>query len=133
MAKKTTKADTVKIVVRSLGVELNETQIGEKLTAVAGLELDIVELEAKRKAINTRIRGMKGAILEHCKNHRDGHEERDVEVEIRHNYRLGVVTATRKDTGVVLDKRAMTVEERQADLALGDEKAKPPAKPTLVE
>lgn len=132
MAKKTTKADTTRIVVRSLGVELDETQIRDKLNAVARLELEIVDLEAKRKAINTRIRGMKGAILEHCKNNRDGTEERDIEVEIKHNYRQGIVTATRLDTGVVLDKRAMTVEERQENLELGAD-AKAPALPTLVK
>ncbi len=127
------KADKKQTVTRSLQVELGEEELRKRATAVAVFELEIVALKEKLKALNTRVRGIRGAILEHCRSIRDGNEEQDVKVTVLFDYRRNTVTETRTDTGEVVDSRAMTVEERQEDLDLGAVDAIPPSKPKVTK
>ena len=130
-ATKKAKPDEVRRVVRSLQVELADDDLRQRATAVAVFEMEVVELKERVKKLNTRIKGIRGAILEHCKSIQEGNEERDIPVDVTFCYRRNTVTETRIDTGEVIDSRAMTVEERQENLDLGAVDAIPPSKPKV--
>jgi hypothetical protein len=96
----------------SMGME-----IAEHACRVEALE------DEKRKVtsgLRIKINDESKAFRAKSKALREGHIWKSVEVELEHDFARNTVLTKRKDTGEIVGERAMTVDERQKELAFGD-------------
>ena len=111
-----------KIVKKTLRYVFNTRELADIADKVSQLVREVEDREARKKAVAAQLK----AELEQAVNelrmmsgkHRDGYEYRDVDCEVEKNFRMGLVTTTRLDTGEIVGERAMTTEERQQALKL---------------
>jgi len=109
---------------RELPCKLTEKEKARKAEEICQLIADYDDLEAtakeeartnREKLVKIRERKQKLS-----REHRNGVEYREVEVEEQRDYRLGEVTTIRLDTGEVFRTRPMSPAERQEKLPLID-------------
>jgi hypothetical protein len=110
----------VKRVTRKLAVTLEPAQrtaLVDKMTNIrtekAALEAELVELQA---TMRSRIRERQAALERTLESLSTGVAVEDVTCEERHSFEDGTVTVVRKDSGAIVEKREMTVDERQLSL-----------------
>lgn len=103
-----------------LPVKLTESEIADRGKKAAAARLRVAEIEAKKKEAADHWK----AKLELAENERDefldviatGSEDREVECIETFEFRAGLVTVVRADTGEKIRERAMTSSERQPSL-----------------
>lgn len=126
---------------RSLKCALNDTEILQRARRSAAIAGQIAKAEADRDAANAHhngaiklLRAERGNLDQEVN---DGATHRDVEVQRRFNYRLGVVLDVRMDTAETIpgSERPLSNEERQLELGTasaanddGDEPTEPEPK-----
>lgn len=133
MAKKKEKSknDDVKVTVTTmrLPVKLDDEELLDRGQQLVKNMRKAAAAEEARDAENKKRKGeiamldeitakLSGAIAL-------GTEERDVECEVRKDYRHGRVTTVRTDTGEVVDERTMTAQERQETMPFSNDDADP--------
>ena len=114
-----------KIIKKTLRYVFNTRELADIADKVSQLVREVEDRESIKKAVASQLK----ADLEQSVNdlrvqsgkHRDGYEYRDVDCEVEKNFRMGLVTTTRLDTGEIIEERAMTTEERQQALKLEPE------------
>ena len=112
-------------IVRMLPCELDEQEVRrrqERLVTTLGeieeQEEHFADLKREERSILKDLDGAKGDLL---KQIRERKETRAVECEELDVFEQNTRQVIRGDTGAVIEERAMTVEERQGDLDLGDD------------
>ena len=103
-----------------LPVKLTVAELAERAKKAAAARHRIADFEVQKKAAADTWK----AKIELAENERDGlldaiasgSEEREVEVVETFEFRTGIVTVTRTDTGDVIRERAMSALERQPEL-----------------
>lgn len=109
-------------VVRSLPCRLTEEELLKKGGELAATVQDIeteerrqMDQKATMKARMTEIEARRTQ-LAIAVSRRE--EDRDVQVDIFHDYQRGVVEDVRRDTGEVVFRRVMSEDERQQELPI---------------
>jgi hypothetical protein len=104
--------------------DLNPVEWTNRASSLADANRQVDFLEDRKKSVVADMNSdIKVAKLHAAKltnvvaNHR---ELREVTVEVKYDYELGLVTKTRTDTKEVVSSREMTTEERQSELELVD-------------
>src|SRR5262249_29735219 len=114
---------------RDLPCRLSDSEIQAMGEQLADLELEYKRVDEERKTRAAEFRDQLESI-----NNRIGilsreiqarEQVRQVECGIGRNERLGLIETVRWDTGEVIDRRAMTAEERQKDLFRDEVEAEP--------
>lgn len=107
-----------------LECSLTHQEIREAGQALASMNVELEELEFKKKELNTRladqIKEIKGSIGMKSKIVSTGVERRPVQVLERQDFLKRLVQAIRLDTGEVIRERPMTSDELQLDLFAND-------------
>lgn len=114
------KKKEFEIVTRVLPVELNDKEIQERGEKLAEIEqqlqgtredaaADAARFRERKKSLNEQIAKLATQI-------NDGKESRQVECELRPDYRRNLMEIVRTDLDEVVDSRALTAEERQLEL-----------------
>jgi hypothetical protein len=107
---------------RDLPVVLTQTELLAKGDSVATLHAKGAELRVKKKTmtdeISGEIKGVEGAISVLVGQIRTRSERREVTCEDIADYEHDLVNVTRKDTGQVIEVRALLALERQKPLPL---------------
>ena len=111
-----------KTAQRLVTCQLSDEEQREKGHLLASCCVQQVEIEKEKsetmKAFKERLDAVALDIAKHTKALRNGTEVRQITVLEVYDYNDGTVTITRKDTGELIEKREMTVEERQIGLDL---------------
>lgn len=89
------------------------SKMAEATTKAQELEIEKKEVAATIKA---RIETNAKELHEFGKQYRDGYEWRSIECRREYDDIEGVVRTYRKDTGEVVEERAMTASERQQEI-----------------
>lgn len=105
---------------KQLSVQLTDPEIlaaAQELAAVME-EVDVLETREaeRRQTFKASLAALDGRRRELGRKIARREEVRDVEVEVRVDWRKGLATETRVDTGEVIAERPVTAEERQARL-----------------
>lgn len=107
-----------------LSCELNQVEWQNRAQDLADAQKAAEETEERKKSITADLNAdLKTAKLKVSKLARvvaNRRELREVTVEVKYDYDLGVVTKTRTDTNEEISRRDMTTEERQSELDLVD-------------
>lgn len=102
---------------RKLPVKLTEHETAERGKAMAVLLQRAADVETRKKDVtaelNESIASAYEQAAEHAKVVNAGQEDRDVEVELQHDFSANRVTVVRLDNGEVVEERAMTAHERE--------------------
>lgn len=105
---------------RSLPVALTQEELLEKSQELAKDQLDIKDTEARAKdvaadfkAIIAKLDATIGILSRAITN---GYEYREVECEWQYNYKTGIKTLTRLDTGKTVKEEIISDHERQIGL-----------------
>lgn len=114
MAPKITK------VTEELSCQLNEVEWQNRARELAEAQ-GMSEAEEQRKKDTLKQLGYDVSIAKNRVSKlasivSSRHEQREVTVEIKHDYDLGIVTKVRTDTNEIISKRDMTTQEKQGDL-----------------
>jgi hypothetical protein len=137
MTKKTKgpKDDGIKVsaITKRLPVKLDDDvllerghQLVENMRKTATAE-DEREKENKRRKSDIDL--LEGVTSKLCAIISTGYEEREVDCEVRRDFKHGKVTTIRTDTGEVVDERTMTAEERQEMMPFAEKvESRDPAK-----
>ena len=109
-----------------LKCELTKDEVAAAANNLAKLLDDYQALEAQLTSIKAEFK----AKLEKCDADvrikqrlvRDKYEHRYVECDVEYNYSTGTVKITRKDTGEIVEERAMTLGEKQMTIDFDSKK-----------
>lgn len=116
-----------------LKYDFTEEEIKDLGKNLAKVFADHSEAEARLKSVSTQIKAeiatIEGTMTSLSEKIRSGHEYRDIECRKEFNYTLGKVSVFRNDTDEVIEERAMTGEERQANLDLKEKEKSDVAQP----
>lgn len=130
MSKETAKAAEPEVptqrlhrtIVRSLACQLSDEELLKKGTELAQAVEDIqgedrrqADIKASMKARMTALEARRDELSVTVRRRE---EERDVQVEVWHDYSRAIVYDVRTDTGEVLFRRPMTDDERQQALPM---------------
>jgi len=111
-------------VSEELSCELNEVEWQNRARDLAdaqeGLEREEQRKKDVSKQLNADVAVAKNRVSKLASVVATRREQREVTVEVKYDYDLGVVTRTRTDTGEVISEREMTDQERQAELDFRD-------------
>lgn len=104
-------------------VDLQDKEVdtrAREMAAVAG-QLNRAREEKKKVMAEhaTRIKGLEEKFDKLSETVREGRELRPVVVEVWHDYKRGAVIEIRQDSGETIHERALSMDERQGDLAPG--------------
>lgn len=103
-----------------LWVDLTEQELAETARAIGDATKQVRDAEAKKAEVvdhwKGKIAGLESKKDELCTKAETGKEERETWCVETWDYRTGVITAVREDTGEIIRQRAMTSAERQGDL-----------------
>lgn len=106
-----------KTITRNLKCELTEGELLAYGKEMAEEEKKVEEAEEEKatvtKALGERIKYHSQMARNKAKLINNGYEYREVACDQTFDYPRGLVTITRKDTGDVIEERAMTADERQ--------------------
>lgn len=83
------------------------------------------DFDSVKKQYQTDLKRAEAEISSIAERLNTGWEMRRVECVETKDWRTGTITLVRKDTGEIVEERAMTGEERQAELALKDKESCP--------
>lgn len=111
----------VKIIKELLRVEFSQDEIKDFGAALARASIEIQDLTNQKKAMSSEFKAKidaKTAEIESISTKiTTGHEYKMVECEEKHNDpNTGMKTIRRKDTGEIVAKKAMKIEEMQLEL-----------------
>ncbi len=117
-----------------LPVKLTKDEIAEQGQRLAQLLQDQGELERAHKDTKTQLKAdedkAQALVIDCAAVIRSGEEVRPVEVEIRADFKAGMVAVVRLDTGKTVTTRKLSDDERQKRLVFEDDDEAPPPKPT---
>ncbi len=114
----------VKESTRQLKAPLEATQVSEYAEEIGRLHTEKVEYEKELKAKQTELKNaiqLRQDSIDSCIDSICNGTERAVDVKSWYNFTTGMVLEIALDTEEILDHRAMTDEDRQADMVLDDE------------
>jgi len=127
MAKKKEKQEPLSKHTEALSVDLTQEELDERRDKLVKLIEDSTELEIEKKAataqFNARKQKLTSAIGSIAIEVRERKTYRPVDCAEMPDYKAGIVTIVRQDTGEIVRTRVMTDEDRQAKIALVKEKA----------
>lgn len=108
-------------VTKVLPVELTEKELLQIGTKMVVAQREGRRLGSEKKSVTDEFKdriGAQNTIVRACEENIDtGLEHRDVDCEETWNYENGKVETVRKDTGEMVDDRAMSALERQMDIS----------------
>ena len=121
MAKKNNDVEKGPVYQKRLPVELTESELAERGKELGASldEIEEVELELKeeRDAANVKRKALLERVKELRQQTRTETEERDVPCQEVKDLSKGSLTVIRNDTGIVINTRALSLEERQGGFA----------------
>ena len=110
----------------SFPIKLSHEELAKKGNVAAALDAEIESLEADKKSavgsFKGRIDAKKSELRDTMRAIRTGEEWRPVDVVEEFDFRTNTCRVVRSDTGATVRTRALTLEERQADLFNGKTK-----------
>lgn len=107
-----------------LSCELNPVEWNNRAQDLADAQKSAEELEERKKAVvsdlNSDLKTAKLKVSKLARVVANRRETREVTVEVKYDYDLGVVIKTRTDNNEEISRRDMTTQEKQSELDLID-------------
>lgn len=111
-------------ISEELSCELNEVEWQNRARELADAHKEVAFQEQRKKDITKELghdvalaKTKESKLADTVATHR---ELREVTVEVKYDYELGIVSKTRTDTGESISEREMTDNERQTELDIRD-------------